>query len=174
VANSSLVPISEWKYQESYDAAAAMRWTKLTVLGRDMYHTNGMVLFMDSPPRWLRTMAILPQSRIEKQLHGLFSKYRTATANLGLLLTPTFVEFGNPDIVWLWSKTKNFYVPVQAAFIALALGMYREVTLYFSKPRKGMWIRAPKYNRSPMRSGVVGMLREYRVEEPSLRLPPGF
>jgi hypothetical protein len=172
---SSLISIADWKYQESYDAVMVMVWTKLEVLRRDMYHTNGMALFMDFPPRWLSTRTALPQSRIEKRLHGLFLKYRTTHANLGLLLTPAFVELGNPDIVWLWSKTRNFYVPVQAAFVALALGVYGEVVFYFSKPRKGMWIRAPKYNRSPMRSGAVGMLREYRGGvNAKLRLPPGF
>lgn len=151
-----------------------MRWIKYTVLNRTMYKTRGLALFIDELPHWFHASNVITLTDYQKRIHRLFNKYRKCTPNLGLLLIPKYIEYGNPDIAWLYCEKRNFYVPVQAAFLSLLICVYGVVTFYYRKPKRSIWVRAPRYMRSPMRSDVVGLIREYRVEDAKLRLPPGF
>ena len=175
---SGMVPFEEWGPLYSKDQANAMKWRYMYVMGRKAFSTEGAVILAQTKPTWLDVLDAKVKTLRDIKVEATFRKHnKERLGPLGKQLIPYCIQTGNPDIAWLYAPSKDYYVPIQAGFLAVAVAIYgRAVFFSFRRARYPIWVRAESSNRRIMKNNIVGMVREYRVDKTKLpfRVPVEF
>ena len=173
-----MIPFDDWSPLYSKDQANALKWRDMYVKGRKAFSTKGAVILGQGKPQWLDLAEARMKNPRDAKIEFLFKKYNKArVGHLGKHLVPFCIQPGNPDIVWLYASSKDYYLPIQAGFLSVAVAIYgRGVFFSFRKAGYPIWVRAETSTRRILKNNIVGMVREYRVDKTKLpfRVPVEF
>jgi len=127
-------------------------------------HTRGMIFI--APKTTTIKFKEIPaktQQRYKKLLETLDKK-----AHWGLLVPILWTESNGetPGIVWLYSQTGDYLMPIQEVFYDLIIKRWKDAT-FASKDRTGrIVVRSKGANKNAkMKKGLVAVIRSYSVSD---------
>jgi hypothetical protein len=173
-----MIPYEDWDFKLSRDQANALKWRYMYILRKKAFTTRGAVILAQKKPSWFTVGESRVDPKRDVVVGILFKKHnKVRTGCLGTTLVPFCIQKGNPDIAWLYSEVKDYYVPIQAAFLAVIIAVYGKSFYFtFRRAKAPIWVRSESSNRRIMRNNIVGIVREYRVDKTKLpfRVPVEF
>ena len=171
IEHNQIVPIEEWVPRHHYDAVKAIPWRYVLVLDNPALYACGIVIFPMKPPRWLYTRNRSSFLQLHKKADSFLRSHKGTLNNKtsGRKMWPAYIQYGNPDIAWLFCKAKSAYVPIQASYLNLILFMYEDAYFTYHGANQPIIIRSNLYiHRAVTKTSTVGLIREYKVDTTNL------
>lgn len=175
--HGQVVHISEWNPLLHYEAIRIIPWRYIRVRGKPVLYAPGVVIFQRNMPSWMAPRNSESEPDIQKKVDGYFKQYKKArSANTGFRLDATHIQYGNPDIAWIYSERRGFHIPIQASYLNLIWFMYSDAWFNFTRAGRPILIRSSQSSRKIIDSNIIGIIREYTVAKDNLpfRVPVGF
>lgn len=171
IENNQIVPIEEWVPTRHYDAIRAVSWRYALVLDNPALCACGIVIFPMSPPHWLHIRNKESFLDIHWKADSFLRRHKGSRDNRvsGRRMKAAYIQYGNPDIAWLFCKAKSAYVPIQASYLNLILYMYEDAFFSYHGAGRPIIIHSSIHlRRAVTKTNTVGLIREYKVDTTNL------